>query len=302
MVDVWSGGTRAGVTLRSFWEAGAENPNVRLAGVYETGASKRYLDVAPVLSAIDAATTTQGLIDAMAPVMAHSAAALKISATATTRAPYTLNPVSFSNPRLKPFLRSAAESLAQIGEGLIAGGDMVTFHVGSTLMYNGGQYTGVAFSDTLDVYLSVEQSPAFLSTLGPHSDQAHPALFMHELGHILEFGAGDDYAAAVSAMDAGFNASNPPGSAYGSPDEPYTGEHPVGFTRYYGRTNRDEDLAEMVMFMTVPALYPTLVRWMQDDPYLAQKHRVVKDFLTAIGWGQYAIEDMHGHVPQVHPL
>lgn len=304
MVDVWSGGTRQGVTLRSFWESSAENTAIRLAGVYEKGVSKRYYDTGPVVAAIDAATTIADLEVAIAPVMDHAVATLNIQEVDVTRDGYTLAAVTMNDARLKPFLRYMVESLSQIKAGKATGDDLFTVHVGKTLVYNGTQVSGVAFNTDLSTYLSVNQTAAQFETVGSADNVAHPHLFMHELGHLIEAGSKDDYSAAWNSMYYGFRDSNPPGFSYGSTTAAtsFTGEHPEGFTRGYARTSQPEDLADMIAYMTVPALYPTLVRWMQADPYLVKKQAVVKKYLSAIGWGAHAIEEMHGHVAQVRPL
>lgn len=299
VVSVWENGARVGLDTTSVMTNGVRE-TVTLAGIYETRSAINHFDPAPVLAGIDSATNIAELESALIPLMEHSVATVNIAETSHSQGSYTAYPVSFTDPRLKPFLRYMVESLSRIKSGVITGGQSIDVVVCGTL----SAASGVAFSSTMDTFVAVNQSQTHYDTVGPEDERAHPALFMHELAHLIEYGSTDEYLQAHSAMVTGLEGANPPGFTYGSAaaDQPFEGEHPLGFPRFYGRTSRVEDFADMVSFMTVPALYVDLQRWMQSDPYLVKKHQVVKGFLAAIGWGQYAIENMHGHLPLVHQL
>lgn len=278
------------------------NAGIKLAGVYETkGVDRRYYDTAPLIAAIDAATTIQELRDAVNPIMAQSRATFflhDVDFTASS-GQIIVSAVAFDNPRLKPFLKYLVHSLSQFPPGVLSLSSTIEINVGRIVTLNGTRVTGVASLNR--TFCSVEQTQAHLDTVGASDDKAHPGVLLHEIAHTLEMSA---WSGSLTAMNNAFLASNPEGFSYSAAaaGAPFTGEHPLGFVRGYSRTDRQEDFADVFMAATVPAMYPQFREWIRTDPHLRGKFNAVRKFFDDQWWGTHVIEEMHGSLPHVLPI
>lgn len=227
---------------------------------------------------IDAATTVTGVQQVLEGAASAYGVTITISDSTAGIGAYTA-PTTIDDGYIKTAAKALLAALRRYPAGMFADGGW-QFYLGRALVVNGTEVSG-AYAHK-KVSINTDMTDYGLQML---PDRYHAGIFCvhHELAHgFWQYRAG----AALSTFQSEMTAAQPAGFSWlGSGyDAPYTGEHPVGFPRAYGRLDANEDQADILGWVLTDYLWERDgATWFVDDSHLAAKAAAARKWLTSLG-------------------
>jgi len=234
---------------------------------------------------IDAATDLAGIQRVLDEAAADYGVTVTISQSVAGSGSYT-SPTTVDDGYIQTAAKAFVAALRQHPLSLFrtatgaAGG--WKFFLGRTLMVSGAEVSGVYSWKT--VSMNTDVTDYALQTM--LDDRYHNAISVihHEVAHGLwEQKTG----AQLDTFKSEMAAAQPPGFTWlgaSARTAPFEGEHPVGFPRAYGRTNANEDQADIIGWLLTAHLWQRDGdRWFGADQYLAAKAAAARKWLTSLG-------------------
>ncbi len=240
----------------------------------------RFFDTASVISAINAAQTMTSLKAALAPLSAAYSVDFQImDEGGYFRTTYHADPISVSDPRLKPVLRALADEISKYPttflEPLNLDKLVIVKNLGRDVPDALDDYGGTAAPG--QVHIDMDGSNYFTRDRQVLDDGLDGFSFIlhHEIAHsIFQFTYPEMVTPSSSWTDA-----LPPNFVYGNTTEDFDGDHPRGFTRPYAKLRYNEDVADLWGFMMSSLGSSRLKTWVQYDTKLNDKRELVKQFM-----------------------
>ena len=235
----------------------------------------RYFDPAPVLVAIDAATSMAALRAAVAPAADFHGASIVIHDTATSGSGGASSTESFTidHPNIKVAARRLVQAMSRWPRNPI--GAAFTQHLALGLRANSAEVSGVAVNR--DAWTNIRPTATALATISADVATCIEFTVNHEMAHVVSTAAPS---AVRTTRESEFTAV----ASYDSSISPTT-PRPAGFLRGYSRTNTEEDQADVFGWFTTPSLRAAADALAASDPGVATKKASLGRYLGALGWG-----------------
>lgn len=255
-------------------------------GVWQRARVRRYGDPGWPLSdadRIDAAASLAEAQQVLTDLGATYGATVQIRQSGAIGVASFANSSSLADGYLRTAAKAVAAAIRRYPAALLrttsGAPDGWAFYLGRTLMHSGQESSGLY--NAKSVFVNTQLTARQLEVT---PDPLHGGILIvhHEMAHGLwEQKTG----AALTTFKNEMAAAQPPGHTWGTHDAPFSGEHPVGFARWYSRTSANEDQADIVGWMLTDHLWQRDgSTWFVDDQYLAAKAAAARKWLTSLGF------------------
>lgn len=247
---------------------------------------RRYYDTTATKAAITAATSVAELTAAFTAMGAVYGFDVTVNTTGgALRSNYTSQPMTFSDPNLKPSALTLAEELSKYPPEFIQAAGLSRYTFVKTLVDSTSprDFGGYTFADDGYCVIDIDGTEVITSSASDDGNRGLTVLVHHELGHNYHFRGWPSVLGSATWINQ-WEANNPSGWSYSSTwaTDPYTGEHPVGFIRNYGRSAYIEDFTDTAAHVFMTHMYSKVQQWTSEDPGLAGKIQMWRNHLASI--------------------